>query len=133
MERLNEKDIPNVEIKNEYIWYTRFRREFIFKIIKDTNEPLCALVYMTLLSHKNAKDNYSYPSMETLKKELHIGRTNMVKYITLLSNYGYIRIKKGKTGVCNHYYFDIEEKIKAIEPKDKNCDTDYINPFEKNN
>ena len=126
MKGLDQEDIPKIEIKDEYIWYTKFRRELVFKIIKDTNEPLCALVYMTLLSHKNAKQDSSYPSMELLKKELHIGRTNILKYITLLSNYGYIEIKKDKIGSCNHYFFNVEKEIEKIESKDN----DYDNPFE---
>ena len=141
IKRIEDKNnIPTVEIKDEYARsFVKFRRSLIMKIINDTNEPLCALVYMTLLSHKNKNDDYSYPSMEKLKNELNIGRTNILKYITLLYNYGYIDIKQEKRGDCNNYYFELEKNIikREQELREKNKQQNYdiskieINPFEQ--
>ena len=142
IKRIEDKDkIPIVEVKDEYAKsFVKFRRSLIMKIINDTNEPLCSLVYMTLLSHKNKDDDYSYPSMEKLKKELNIGRTNILKYITLLYNYGYIDIKKEKVGGSNQYYFELEKNIIKKEKelnKEKKQEQNYnilnteTNPFEQ--
>ena len=66
----------------------------------------CAILYEMLLSHKNHNDKDScYPSYKTLADELGMSKTTVGKYLTKLSENGYLLIESGDKESSNHYYF----------------------------
>ena len=66
------------------------------------------IVYITILSHKNSKDQFSFPSITTIAKESGISKRQVSRYINELSEKGYLIIDSGQQGLSNKYYFPKE-------------------------
>lgn len=68
----------------------------------------CFGVYMTLLSHRNMKNNQCFPSRETIMKETGLSEGTVKDCLTKLHKAGYIIINSGYFGCSNNYYFPKE-------------------------
>ena len=68
----------------------------------------CFGVYMTLLSHRNMKNNQCFPSRGTIIEETGLSEGTVKDCITKLHKAGYININSGYFGCSNNYYFPKE-------------------------
>ena len=66
------------------------------------------IIYLTILSHRNSKDQCSFPSTRTIATEAHMSKRQVGRYITELFEKGYLIIDSGTHGISNKYYFPKE-------------------------
>lgn len=78
------------------------------EIAIETN-PQTALLYLTILSHRNTKTNQCYPSKNLLARELGVSVRTIGSMITELHDLKAIKINSGKKGFSNSYYFPAED------------------------
>ena len=81
----------------------------IFREIALKTNPQTAMLYLTLLSHRNTKTNACYPSKELLSREMGVCERTIGNMLTDLYNLGAIDINSGKKGYANSYYFPAED------------------------
>lgn len=67
------------------------------------------IIYLTILSHRNSKDQHSFPSTRTIAAEAHMSKRQVGRYITELFEKGYLIIDSGTHGISNKYYFPKED------------------------
>lgn len=101
----------NNKEKNRDMQFIKVHNNVFFDILKNVGKSE-ALIYITLLSHKNSKNiNGCYPSVKTMQQETGISETTINKAITNLSERGYITIRSGTKGIANRYYFPYEKEM----------------------
>lgn len=65
-------------------------------------------VYMTLLKHRNSKNNKCFPSIETIADRIVASDKTVKRALDELEKAGYIKIDSGMRGISNNYYFPKE-------------------------
>lgn len=65
-------------------------------------------VYMTLLKHRNSKNNKCFPSIETIADKIVTSDKTVKRALDELEKAGYIKIDSGMRGISNNYYFPKE-------------------------
>lgn len=65
-------------------------------------------VYMTLLKHRNSRNNKCFPSIETIANKISTSTKSVKRAIDELETAGYIKIDSGMRGISNNYYFPKE-------------------------
>lgn len=87
--------------------FTKCDNLLIRKIINST-DPQTAMLYILLLSHRNAQTNKCFPSISLLANEMGLGVRTISRMITKLTEKGFIIIDSGRQGVNSDYYFPME-------------------------
>lgn len=101
----------NNKEKNRDMQFIKVHNNVFFDILKNVGKSE-ALIYITLLSHKNSKNiNGCYPSVKTMQQETGISDKTINKAIKNLSDKGYITIRSGTKGTANRYYFPHEKEM----------------------
>ena len=70
--------------------------------------PTAALLYETILSHRNLKSNRCFPTINVLHKESGISERKISDLLKQLSTKGYIIIISGGSHYANQFYFPFE-------------------------
>lgn len=99
--------------------FTIVYNELKSRISRDTS-PQAAFLYITLLAHKNNKSKQTFPSVNTLAKELGVSSRTISNLLNDLYNAGYILINSGKTKVSNNYFFPYEPDYQE-QLNDRTC------------
>lgn len=81
--------------------------EVAFDILKELNGN-CMGVYLTLLSHRNMRNNKCFPSIKRLNEKTGLSEKTIKRILTELYNAGYIIINSGYKGTNSNYYFPKE-------------------------
>lgn len=81
--------------------------EVAFDILKELNGN-CMRVYLTLLSHRNMRNNKCFPSIKRLNEKTGLSEKTIKRILTELYNAGYIVINSGYKGTNSNYYFPQE-------------------------
>lgn len=115
----------------------------IIRQIIHCSDMQTAMVYLIILSHRNAENNKCFPSISLISRECGVSTSTVKRKIKELEEYGFISINSGKQNVSNNYYFpledfydsfnkeDIDQKLarrlkRAFKPKSKNIDNNEI-------
>lgn len=116
-------------ISKDHKSYSWFRKKLMSDIYKDTKQLYCGYIYQLLLSYYNIDQKCSFPSYDLIKENYGIGKDTMIKYVNLLSEYGYITYEKGYKGRANRYCFPLEDKINNFNPQKEETYKQKENPF----
>lgn len=98
--------ITEQEVEVDIPSYT-MASEVAFDVMRELKGN-CFGVYMTLLSHRNMKNNQCFPSRETIMEETGLSEGTVKECISKLHKSGYIIINSGYFGCSNNYYFPKE-------------------------
>lgn len=111
MEELKNMTTWN-EVPKEGMVLTNFiqlNNNLIRAIISESGTG-AACLYLLLLSHRNAKTNKCFPTLETLSREMgEISIRQVSTYLKRLNDIGAIKVDSGKSGIANNYFFPLEE------------------------
>jgi len=80
-------------------------------IISETNAQT-AMLYLIILSHRNAKSGQCFPSINLLAREMHLSDRNIQRMLNELCALDVLIVNSGKQGVANNYYFPKEDFFK---------------------
>ena len=75
----------------------------------------CMGVYLTILKHRNTKNNRCFPSIQLLTKETNLNRKTINTCLGKLEQSGYLVINSGYKGTNSNYYFPKEAFYKLFE------------------
>lgn len=81
--------------------------EIAFNILRELNGNNMG-VYLTLLKHRNMKNNKCYPSIKKISEETKLSEKTIKRILTNLHKSGYIIINSGYKGTNSNYYFPKE-------------------------
>ena len=81
----------------------------IIRKITHTSSAQAALLYIMILSHKNINDNFSFPSIEILAKEMDMSKSSINRMLNELYENEFLEIDSGKMGYSSKYYFPQEK------------------------
>lgn len=76
--------------------------------ISTTLSPVAALLYTTILSHRNTVKQRCFPTINTLHKETGISERKITDLIGELCENGYLIVESGGSRYANEYYFPYE-------------------------
>ena len=75
----------------------------------------CMGVYLTILKHRNTKNNRCFPSIQLLTKETNLNRKTINACLGKLEQAGYLVINSGYKGTNSNYYFPQEAFYELFE------------------
>lgn len=88
--------------------WVKANNQLIRRIITESNAQT-AMLYLIILSHRNAKSGQCFPSISLLAREMHLTDRNIQRMINTLCSLDVLIVNSGKQGVSNNYYFPKED------------------------
>lgn len=71
-------------------------------------DPMAAIVYLIILSHRNTRTNECYPTKDLLTRELHSTMKTVRSTIRKLEDKGFLHTAQSTGHQANHYFFPYE-------------------------
>lgn len=123
--KTNSYKLNKLSLENGYFILNRN----IINKIKEMGKSTFS-VYLYILKCMNSKKKIAFPSINEIKKALHMGKStvcNAIKYLTIDNVFKKLQcIKKDNSYGRNTYYFNYIEKSNVKEKTDTNISTDNI-------
>jgi len=91
--------------------WIKANNQLIRHIISETNAQT-AMLYLIILSHRNANSKQCFPSISLLAREMNLSDRNIQRMINELCALDVLIVNSGKQGVANNYYFPKEDFFK---------------------
>lgn len=78
-----------------------------FKILKELGASAMG-VYLSILKHRNVKNNQCFPSIATIAEESGLNEKTVKRALTKLCDNQFLIINSGMRGIASNYYFPQE-------------------------